>query len=144
MKSSIGKDILAFKVLAILLICLILSLSILDAPEYVRCTNVGMCEFLDLHAHQANILKLNTIMRFYNTAKNNYSSILENLIISKESIQSFVTLCIPAIIESFKFLFPLKKTRNKFFIKKEQTFHLAENDLTVQTIDIVKISVIRS
>lgn len=144
MNNSSGKNIGVIKVLAILLICLILSLSILDAPEYVRCTDIGICEFLDLHAYSANILSLDIIMRFFNAPKNKFYSVLENLIISKESIQNFVNLCIPAIIDSFKFLCPLKKEKNINFAKTEHTFHLVENDLAEQTIDILKVSVIRS
>jgi len=74
------------KVLAISLICLILALSILDAPEYVRCTDIGLCEFLELHGHLDNILKSDIIRHISNIAKNNLFSMLESIINSKDSI----------------------------------------------------------
>jgi len=37
--------------LKIFLTCLICLLSILDAPEYVQCTHIGVCEFLEVHGN---------------------------------------------------------------------------------------------
>ena len=46
-----------FPVLTLLLASLILLLCILDAPEYVHCTHLGVCEFLELTGDVASSQK---------------------------------------------------------------------------------------
>jgi len=87
------------KVLSIFLVCLILALSILDSPEYVRCGHIFLCEFLELHAHLEGILGSDSIKGSFLIRKDNFFSILENLLYRKELIQEIIIVCIPAILE---------------------------------------------
>lgn len=132
------------KILIVFIVCLILALSILDAPEYVRCTDIGICEFLELHGLLGNILKLDIIKHISYVATNTFSSILENLINSKELIQKFIFFSIPAILKSFKVSITLTKRQHLVLENSEHTFHSIENSLSPQNLKLVAISVIRS
>ena len=46
-----GKPKLIVYYLKIFLACLICILSFLDAPEYVHCTHLGVCEFLEVYGN---------------------------------------------------------------------------------------------
>ena len=48
-KSEKSRSFIFF--LKIVLPCLICFLSLLDAPEYVHCTHLGVCEFLEIHGN---------------------------------------------------------------------------------------------
>ena len=132
------------KVLAISLICLILALSILDAPEYVRCTDIGLCEFLELHGHLDNILKSDIIRHISNIAKNNLFSMLESIINSKELIQDLISFSNLAVINFSKISCTLTKNQGLDLVKKPRASPLIENNSIEQNLKIVKISVIRS
>ena len=132
------------KVLAIFLVCLILALSILDAPEYVRCAHTDICEFLDLHGHLDNVLKSDIIKQISHVAKNNFYFILEDLIDSKELIKKLVIFYLIAILYSFKISLALKKNPNTFLLKTKHTLPLFENNLTSQILKLIEISVILS
>ena len=49
------------KLLSIILVCVFVMLIILDAPAYVRCIDIGICEFLDIQCHMANVLESDII-----------------------------------------------------------------------------------
>lgn len=132
------------RVLAIFLICLILALSILDAPEYVRCVHTDICEFLDLHGHLDNILRSDIIKQISHAAKNNFYFILEDLIDSKELIKNLIIFYLVAILYSFKISLALKKNQNTVLLKTKHAHPLFENNLTSQTLKFIEISVILS
>ena len=132
------------KVLAIFLVCLILALSILDAPEYVRCAHTDICEFLDLHCHLDNVLRSDIIKQISHAVKNNFYFILEDLIDSKELIKNLIIFCLPAILYSFKILLDLKKNQNTVFLKSKHTLPLFANILTSKTPKFIETSVILS
>jgi len=132
------------RVLAIILVCLILMLSILDAPEYVRCTDTGICEFLDLHGHVADIQKSDILKHVSYIVINNFFSLLENSINSKELIQNFIIFCIPDTRDSFKISCPLLIGQNKDLEKTNHITPFKENSLYSQNLKLVQISVIRS
>ena len=46
-----GKKNYLLYTIGLILTCMIFTLCILDAPEYVRCNHLGVCEFLELHAN---------------------------------------------------------------------------------------------
>ena len=123
---------------------MILGMSILDAPEYVRCTHLDICEFLELHAHLANVLKTDMLYHISYAEKNNFYSILENLIYSKELIKNIFIFCIPAILTSFKISLNLKKSRNPILLNAQNIHPLFENNLTSQTLEFMESSVILS
>jgi hypothetical protein len=132
------------KGLAIILVCLILAMSILDAPEYVRCTSLGICEFLDLHAHLDNLFKSDMIKQISRVSKINFYSLLEDLINSKELIKNLIIFCIPAILSSFKISLALKKSKNPVLLNTRHLPPLLENNITSQTLKFIEISVILS
>ena len=138
------KRIMRLKVLAIFLIFLFVMLSILDAPAYVRCTDIGMCEFLDLHGHLANVLKSDIIRDFSSIILNNFFRLLENSINSKELILNFIIFCIPDSRDSFAIACPLLMGQNADLEKKSHITPFKENGLYSQNLKLVRISVIRS
>lgn len=132
------------KVLVIFLVCLILVLSILDAPEFVRCSDIGICEFLELHGLLGNILKSDIMIHICFVETNNFSSILENLINKKELIQNLIFSSIPAVLKSFKISITLIKRELIVLASTEHKFPLIENNLSSQNLKLIGISVIRS
>ena len=132
------------KVLAIFLVCLILALSILDAPEYVRCVHTNICEFLDLHGHLDNILKSNIIKQITHAAKNNFYFILEDVIDTKELIKNLIIFCLLSILYAFKISCAYTKAKNPVLLNTKHKSPLFENDLTSQTLKFLEVSVILS
>ena len=72
------------KTIAILLICIIFTLSILDSPEYIHCIHLDLPGALALHAIVFNILKVDIVSKCYYVTENNFFSILENSLDNKE------------------------------------------------------------
>ena len=72
------------KIIAIFVVCIFLNLSILDTPEYIHCINPDLPDSLDLHLIVSNILKVEIISKASNMTFDNFISILENSIDSKE------------------------------------------------------------
>lgn len=91
------------KIIAILVVCIFLTLSILDTPEYVHCINLDLPGSIGLHATVFNILKVKIISKACNMARDNFISILENSIDNKEyflplillydHLSTFLTVC---------------------------------------------------
>lgn len=132
------------KVIAISVICLILSLSILDAPEYVRCTDIGICEFLEIHGHLDNILTSDIICHISHVISNNFFPMLEGIINSKERIQNLICFSNPAILNFPEISCNLIKSQDPDLAKKIPVPCLKESKSIEQNLKIVKISVIRS
>lgn len=134
---------MSLKVLTIFLVFLIFVLCILDAPEYIRCNHIGLCEILEIPVLQKNILK----KRYYDAyflCRKKYKFFLENFLVEKELIQHLEVFCIEAESKSFKISCTLTETQNTVLVKTGNPFPLIENHLTAQILKIVDISVIRS
>jgi len=116
----------------------------MDAPEYVRCTDTGICEFLDLHCHLAGIEKLDIIKRFSYAKRNNFFAMIEGSINSKELIQNFVIFCIPESLDSFKIACPLSMGQNEDLEKIRHISPFIEKNYNSHNLKLVQISVIRS
>lgn len=134
------------KVVAIFLICIFLALSILDAPEYVRCMDVGICEFLELHAHSVYILNLDVMRHHSHEARNNFFSILEDIVDSKEFDKDITVCNIHSMLNTFKTFYPSIIRKDMSLLNKHKRFTsgLSQNPLKEQTLEIVEISVILS
>lgn len=135
------------KLLSMLLVCLILTLSILDAPEYINCVHIGLCEFLELSA-SIEILQPDIERHISYTTRNIFYSVLENYIniTDKEnSINNLNISYIPAIINSSKISFDFTKIQNGITAKQRATAVFDEESLDKRSIlSVVKTSVIRS
>lgn len=132
------------KVLAIFLVLLFVMLSVLDAPAYVRCSDIGICEFLDLHGHLSNVLKSDIIRYFSSIILNNFFTLLENSINNKELILNFIIFCVPDSRDSFAIACPLLMGQNADLEKKNHITPFKENSLYSQNLKLVQVSVIRS
>lgn len=121
-----------------------MALSILDAPEYVRCVDIDICEFLDIHGHLDNVLRSDIIKQISHAAKNNFYFILEDLIDSKELIKNLIIFYMLAFLYAFKISLDLKRNQDTVLLKTKHTLPLFENNLTSQTLRLIEISVILS
>lgn len=132
------------KLLSIILVCLFVMLSILDAPAYVRCNDIGICEFLDIHCHMPNVLKSDIIEHVSSFILNRFFTLLENSINRKELTLNFIIFCIPDSRDSFAISCPLLTGQD---VDSEETNHITpfkENSLYSQSLKLVRTSVIRS
>lgn len=102
------------KLLAILLIILIASLTVLDAPEYVRCTDVGICEFLEVYAHLGNNIRSDIQKGFIATLNQiKYQSLIS---IEETSKRSFVIYLMLYFLVLFKYLYILFNNQGNYII----------------------------
>ena len=69
-----------YKIIAILIVCIFFTLSTLDTPEYVHFIKLDLPQ----HAIVSNILNMEIISKACNITFDNFISILENSIDSKE------------------------------------------------------------
>lgn len=132
------------KIVAVLLVCLILFLSIFDAPEYVRCVDIGICEFLENFGvinHFSNFLK-----RLFHSIISNFFSLLENIAESKECIQNIITMCLSAFILSslISFVFNRKPDNITACLPHVFSFTTARITSPKQIAMLIGISIIRS
>lgn len=132
------------KALSIFLICVILALSVLDAPEYVKCTDIGICEFLELQCHLGNDIISEVIGHIFDVKRNNLFSMMENIINRKELIQNLIFFSIPAILKSIRSGYKPAKGQNIDSTDTENSTYLIENILIEENLKIVEISIIRS
>ncbi len=134
------------KVLAIFLVSLIISLSYFDSSEYVRCTHIVLCEFLELNAHLENTLKPDILLKDFCRIKDTFFSILENSIFSKELVQSIFIFSGPAILESFmiKYANLNMQDQDTILANNINTSPLIETSIISNNLNLVEISVIRS
>lgn len=136
--------IMRLKVLAIFLVCLILALSILDAPEYVHCVHIDICEFLDLHGHLDNVLRSDIIKRITHSVKNNFCFVLQDLTDIKELIKKLIIFYLVAILYVFKISCAYKKIKDTVLLSTKHKPPLFEKNLVPQALKFVEISVILS
>lgn len=132
------------KVLAIFLVCLILALSILDAPEYVHCVHIDICEFLDLHGHLDNVLRSDIIKQITHSVKNNFYFVLKDLTDSKELIKKLIIFYLVAILYVFKISCAYTKIKNPVLLNTKYKPHFLEKNLVPQALKFIEISVILS
>ena len=92
------------KIIAILLICIIFALSMLDSPEYIHSIHLDLSGSFDLHTIVTNILRVEFIFKDYYVTRDNFFSILENSIDNKESFLPFILIThhLSAVITDFQ------------------------------------------
>ena len=133
------------KALKIFLVCLILALSLLDAPEYIRCTHLGLCEFLEFCSHFSNTSKSDLTEHHPSWISiDTFFSILEGLKNSRELIKDPTSYYIPAILTFFKFPY-IPINRETLYLKNiELSYPSIENSTSSPILRLIEISVIRS
>ena len=132
------------KIVAVLLVCLILLLSIFDAPEYVRCVDIGICEFLEnsgVTDYFSSFLK-----RLYLIITSNFYSLLENIVESKECLQDIIATCLSVFVVSFLISFVLNKKPDGITACQQHLYSSTTKVVTISrhTATLVGISIIRS
>jgi hypothetical protein len=132
------------RVLTLFLICLIIALSILDAPEYVRCIDIGLCEFLEVTGHIMNHFKKFIIQFTSFRTKYNFFSILEETIDTRKLYKNIIILLLPAIFRFFKDSYSLIKNQVIVLLKTVHFAPLFENISCSQNLKLIEISVILS
>jgi len=80
------------RIIAILLVCIILALSIIDSPEYIHCIHLDLPGSLDLHAIVFDIIKVDIISKCSYEIRDSFFSILEDSLDHKESVISLFFL----------------------------------------------------
>ena len=75
-------------------------MSTFDAPEYVRCTHIGICEFLDLSGHILSMLVSDMPNRHARAGPRNFVDILENMDNENESRRHYAFLSPPAVLRT--------------------------------------------
>jgi hypothetical protein len=123
---------------------LILALSILDGPEYIRCIHLGLCEFLELHGHLSNDQKSDLMENHSYKAKNIFFPIFEDLIDNKELIKNLIIFFTATILTFLKFLSPPIKRKTPYLLNIAIPSFSIENSIPLQTLKLLEISVIRS
>ena len=132
------------KIFAICLVCLILGMGILDAPEYVRCTHLGLCEFLEFQGHLLNILQLKKMTHIMSTTRNHFFSVLEDILSRKKLIQKIFSFCIPNLLMSLKTSSPDHNARD-FLIKEiGNKYPLLDIFTAMQTLALIQTTVMLS
>ena len=132
------------KTLKIVLVCLILILSILDAPEYIHCIHIGLCEFLELSGHLSNNLKSDFKEHHPRVVRNDFFSFLENLVYSNELIKKIILFYLPFILILLKLTCLFIKKKNLYLKNIEFPSFLVENNISSYSLKLLEISVIRS
>ena len=132
------------RILTLLLICLIIALSILDAPEYVRCIDIGLCEFLEVTGHIMNHFKKFIIQFTSFSAKYNFFSILEETTDTRKLLNNIIILLLPAIFRFFKNSYSLIKNQVTILLKTVHFTPLCDNISCLQNLKFIEISVILS
>ena len=133
------------KALAVFMVFIFLVLSILDAPEYVHCMDMGICEFLELQAHSVYLLKLDVMKDIFHKTESNFFNILENIVDSKEFDQG-LTAPHMNIIQTFEvFSLPIIQ-RNLELLNRYKGYssNLYKANLKEAALELVEISVILS
>jgi len=132
------------KGIAVFLICLICVLSLLDAPEYIRCRDIDLCEFLEIYAHLDNLHKSDLMMYLSHIPRSNFFSMLEGIVSNKDLIQDLILLCMLLILSPFKISCDIIKKEGLFSEGIAHARLLIEDILIFQNLEFIKTAVIRS
>lgn len=151
--------------LKIFLTCLICLLSLLDASEYVQCTHIGVCEFLEVHGNLKPSQEAEKILTSIKKVINQPSSYFHAFFIEYYShcpqrsgdltfSQGFfenVGLSVPFYILS-RYVYPDYKKilcfsfnkGYKILVKQEHIFPITNKFLPSQPLQIISTSIINS
>ena len=151
--------------LKIFLTCLFCVLSLFDAPEYMHCTHIGVCEFLELHAHLKPSQEVENIFIRIKKGLNHHFSYHYAFFIEYYShcpqrcndlslspvFSGNVGLSVPFYILS-RYVYPDYKKiirspfnkGHKLLVKKEHIFPVASKLLPSQPLQIISTSIINS
>ena len=152
-----------FIVVSLVLVCLICTLSPIEASEYVHCHHIDVCEFLELSGELSETQKTRIIIELiskiayqFPTGRNKssfcFSPWIEGLFTNVASVPKF-PLSVSFYIFSkhvksnpIKTLYsPFDEKGSKILIdNKENISHLAGSCLPFQALQIINISIIRS
>lgn len=132
------------KFLKIFLVCLILILSILDAPEYINCVHIGVCEFLEIQGQISNSLKSDNTEHHFHMARDNFFMFLEDLAYSNELAKGLFIFYLPFIQTFPKFSSILKQKKNQYLQKIMFSSFSVVNNTIFYSLELLEISVIRS
>ncbi|MGA1863974.1 MAG: hypothetical protein ACMUHX_02815 [bacterium] len=125
------------KIIAIFVVCIFLTLSILDTPEYVHCINPDLPDSLDLHLIVSNILNVKIISKAFDITFKNFISILENSLDDKEYF-------LPLIMLSDHLSSFISKNSNSYSEYPKQTFKiLIDKNLVSEVTKLIGISIMR-
>ena len=138
------KTIINYRLIKIILICLILVLSILDAPEYINCVHIGLCEFLEIKGLLSSDLESDSMKDNHSRlARNNFFIILEDITISNKLAKNHIIYYLPLILSSLEFLSSLRQNKNLYLQKTVSSLIVANNTIS-KSLELIDISVIRS
>lgn len=138
MNHFFNKFDMRLRIIAILLVCIIFALCILDSPEYIHCIHLDLPVSFDLHKIVMNILKVDFVCKSYYVTWDNFFSILENSIDNKESF-------LPFILVADHLLSVIIDCRNNDLESPAQPFPVfIEDNLIPKTLKLTGISIIRS
>ena len=151
--------------LKIFLTCLICFLSILDAPEYVQCTHIGVCEFLEVHGNLKPSQEAEKILTSIKKVTNQHSSYSHAFFIEYYShfpqkctdltysriFFGNVGLSVPFYILS-RYVYPDYKKilcfpcnkGYKILVRQEHIFPIINKFLPSQSLQIISASIINS
>ena len=150
----------------IFLACLICLLSILDAPEYVHCTHIGVCEFFEVCGNLKPSREAEKILTSIKKVINQTSSYFDAFFIEYYShfpqrystdltfskiIFENVGLSVPFYIFS-RYVYPDYKKilcfrfnkGHKILVKQEHIFSITNKFLPSQPLQIISTSIINS
>ncbi len=164
-KDHIGPDMgrrdkYIISLMGIFLVCLIFSLSFLDAAEYVHCIHLDICEFLEIQGKLQDPQKEGNIVshmrnhdgfQIHSPIKNFHNSALvENLIHCRISIKDdalpFDFFLLDRYINGFDqiFLRPTLKKGGTNFIIQKHAYPSPKNFITSEFFKIIASSIITS
>lgn len=117
-------------------------MSTFDAPEYVRCTHIGICEFLDLSGHILRTLVSDIPSRHAHAGPRNFVDILENMDNENESRRHYAFLSPPAVLRSCASLFDPSGHLKFIGLNTYQRAIAFLEDIPSQHIQIIEVSTI--
>lgn len=121
----------------ICLIFVIIALSMLDAPAYVRCVDIGMCEFLEMQCHWRQDYERMYYEKYLFLIKDELKE-------EKTLFQDSFFLSISTIIRYSFFEFCPQKGRKTIITQSKYKFPLVEDCPALYSLKLVEISVILS
>jgi len=154
------RDKYVISLMGVFLVCLIFALSLLDAAEYVHCTHLDICEFLEIQGKLEDPQKERYILshtknhddfQIHSPIKNFHNSpFIENLIHCRISIKDdalpFDFFMLDRYINGFDkiFLCPTLKKGGTNFISQKNAYPSPKNFITSEFFKIIASSIITS
>lgn len=150
---------LVFRISIVVFICM---LSFLDAPEYVHCSHIGICEFLevcgDLSNNQRSKMLAESIRELSNqvySSKNHFKQtpcfppLFKSMdcwacLFQNQSLSHMLQFLYRYTRPSHKLVFPFLKTNNKIPENKKHISPLIKSSLHSLLLQLISTSIIKS